>query len=41
MIGRTLGHYEIVDGELHRLVGLADEVSPPSPDLSAALAHES
>jgi hypothetical protein len=38
---REIGHYEIVDGELHRLVGLADEVSPPSPELSAALAHES
>ena len=38
---REIGHYEIVDGELHRLVGLADEVSPPSPELSTALTHES
>jgi hypothetical protein len=37
---REIGHYEIVDGELRRHAGLADEVSPPSPELSAALAHE-
>ena len=37
---RELGHYEVVDGELQRHAGAPDEVSPPSPDLSAALAHE-
>jgi hypothetical protein len=37
---RQIGHYEIVGGELHRHAGLADEVSPPSPELSAALVHE-
>jgi hypothetical protein len=34
---RTLGHYEIVDGELHRVAGPPDEASPPSPGLLAAL----
>jgi hypothetical protein len=37
---RELGHYEVVDGELQRHAGAPDEVSPPSPELSAALAHE-
>jgi Cysteine dioxygenase type I len=32
-----IGHYELVDGELRRHAGRADEVSPPSPGLSAAL----
>ena len=32
-----LGHYEVADGELHRHAGSPDEVSPPSPRLSAAL----
>jgi quercetin dioxygenase-like cupin family protein len=32
-----IGHYEIVDGELHRHAGHPDEISPPSPGLSAAL----
>ena len=35
---REIGHYEVVDGELHRNAGRPDEVSPPSPGLSAALA---
>jgi hypothetical protein len=34
----TIGHYEIVEGELHRQPGPPDEVSPPSPALSATLA---
>jgi Cysteine dioxygenase type I len=33
----SIGHYEVVDGELHRHAGAADEVSPPSPGLTAAL----
>jgi hypothetical protein len=37
---REIGHYEIVNAELHRRAGPADEASPPSPRLSAALAHE-
>ena len=36
----TIGHYEIVDGELRRRAGAPDEGSPPSPGLSAALADE-
>ena len=32
-----IGHYEVVDGELRRYAGAPDEVSPPSPGLSAAL----
>lgn len=32
-----IGHYEVVDGELRRHAGRADEVSPPSPALAAAL----
>ena len=32
-----IGHYDVVDGELHRHAGPADEVSPPSPGLTAAL----
>jgi hypothetical protein len=37
----AIGHYEVVDGELHRQAGLPDEISPPSPALSAALADRS
>src|SRR5262245_18177673 len=37
---REIGHYEIVDSELRRHAGLPDEISPPSPGLSAALTHE-
>jgi hypothetical protein len=33
-----IGHYEVVDGELRRHAGRPDEVSPPSPGLSAVLA---
>lgn len=33
----TIGHYDVVDGELRRTPGPPDEVSPPSPGLSAAL----
>jgi hypothetical protein len=33
-----IGHYEVVDGELRRHAGRPNEVSPPSPGLSAALA---
>ena len=32
-----IGHYEVVGGELHRHAGPPDEISPPSPGLSAAL----
>ncbi|HTF45975.1 MAG TPA: hypothetical protein VK735_00850 [Pseudonocardia sp.] len=34
---RTIGHYEIIDGELHRTPGAADEGSPVSPRLLRAL----
>ena len=34
----SIGHYEIVDGELHRHPGPPDEGSPPSPALMSALA---
>ncbi len=33
----TIGHYELVDGELRRFAGPADEISPPSPGLTASL----
>ena len=33
----VIGHYEVVDGELHRHAGAPDDISPPSPGLSAAL----
>jgi hypothetical protein len=36
----AIGHYEIVDGALHRHAGPPDEISPPSPTLSAVLADE-
>jgi hypothetical protein len=32
-----IGHYEVIEGELHRYAGPPDEVSAPSPGLSAAL----
>jgi hypothetical protein len=34
---REIGHYDVVDGELRRQPGAADESSPPSPALSAVL----
>jgi hypothetical protein len=34
---RAIGHYDVVDGELRRESGPADEGSPPSPGLSDAL----
>jgi hypothetical protein len=37
---REIGHYDVMDNELRRHAGRPDEVSPPSPELSAALAHE-
>ncbi len=37
---RSIGHYELVDGELRREAGSPDEVSPPSPLLSAALMQQ-
>ncbi len=37
---REIGHYEVVAGELRRHAGPADEISPPSPELTAALAAE-
>jgi len=37
---RTIGHYELVDGELRRHSGPPNEASPPSPTLSAVLADE-
>jgi hypothetical protein len=33
----AIGHYEVVDGELRRHAAPPDEMSPPSPSLSAAL----
>jgi hypothetical protein len=33
----TIGHYELVDGELRRHPGPPDEGSPPSPALTASL----
>lgn len=35
---RAIGHYDLVDGELHRRSGPPDEASPPSPGLTAVLA---
>ena len=34
----TIGHYELVDGELRREAGAPDEVSPPSVELTRAIA---
>ena len=34
----TIGHYELVDGELRRVAGPPDEVSPPSHELTRTLA---
>jgi hypothetical protein len=34
---RSIGHYELVDGELRRDPGSADDVSPPSEELTRAL----
>jgi hypothetical protein len=34
---QEIGHYEIADGELQRHAGRADETSPPSPGLLAAI----
>ena len=33
----AIGHYDVVDGELHRHSGEPDEISPPSPTLTASL----
>ena len=33
----SIGHYDVVDGELRRYSGAPDEGSPPSPELSAEL----
>jgi Cysteine dioxygenase type I len=33
----SIGHYELVDGELRREAGAPDEVSPPSHELTRAL----
>jgi hypothetical protein len=33
----TIGHYELVDGELRREAGAPDEVSPPSLELTRAI----
>ena len=33
----AIGHYDVVDGELHRHSGEPDEISPPSPALTATL----
>ena len=33
----VIGHYEVIGGELHRHSGAPDEISPPSPTLTAAL----
>jgi len=37
---REIGHYEVVAGELRRHAGAPDEISPPSPELTAALAGD-
>ena len=34
---RSIGHYDVVDGELRRSSGSPDEPSPPSRALSAVL----
>jgi hypothetical protein len=34
----SIGHYELVDGELRRVAGAPDEVSPPSHELTRTLA---
>lgn len=34
---RSIGHYELHDGELHRAPGSPDEISPPSESLTATL----
>src|SRR4051812_10535937 len=34
---RSIGHYELVDGELRRVQGAPDEASPPSVELTRAL----
>jgi hypothetical protein len=34
---REIGHYDVVEGELQRRSGPADETSPPSPGLVATL----
>jgi hypothetical protein len=34
---RSIGHYELVDGELRRAPGSPDEISPPSEKLTSAL----
>ena len=36
---RSIGHYEIVEGELHRTPGAPDEISPPSEMLTGALSE--
>jgi hypothetical protein len=38
---RSIGHYELVDGELRREPGSPDEVSPPSVELTRALGARS
>lgn len=35
----AIGHYEVVDGALHRRSGPPDQGSPPSPGLSAVLSN--
>ena len=34
---RSIGHYDLVDGELRRTPGSPDEASPPSLELTRAL----
>ncbi len=36
----AIGHYDVVDGELHRHSGEPDDISPPSPSLTASLSPE-
>jgi hypothetical protein len=36
----TIGHYDLIDGALHRHAGPPDEGSPPSPGLANALAGQ-
>jgi hypothetical protein len=36
----TIGHYDLIEGALHRQAGPHDEGSPPSPGLSDALSDQ-
>ncbi len=36
---RSIGHHELIEGELRRTPGAPDEESPPSPALTASVAQ--